>query len=220
MVIVKTKLLSHGPLLMSNTTMLNRRHPLTRELTGLFAIAKKRKTEEHLDREEELQNLTSIYIDQQIGPYLPSTMLRACVIAGARVTRNGKDVENGLTFLEDKVALQYEGPRTAAGLWKAAETFDDYRSVMRGRIAVMTVRPKFPEWSATFEVALDPTVIDSDAFSYYLAVGGRLKGIGAYRSMFGRFTVEVDGRQISANDPPGGVMAARDAPRVRERKAA
>jgi hypothetical protein len=211
-------LTSHGPLLMSAPTMLNRRDPLTQELTGMFAVNNKNKTQEHLDREEQLQFLTASYIDKVLGPYLPAPMVRACAIAGARVTKHGKDVENGVTFLEDKIKLEYVGPRDPDGLWKARDRFVDFRPVMRGRVAVMCVRPKFSEWTATFEVSLDPVVIDAADFAYYMAVGGRLKGIGAYRSMYGRFTVSVNGKTISANDPPGSVMTKAAAPATRKRE--
>ena len=100
----------------------------------------------------------------------------------------GRHIEKGVIVLDDAI-LEYDGPKTPEKLWDSGK-FLDARTVVIGRAKVMAYRPVFWEWSAVAEVIVDPEVLNvADVIKSWQAAGN-LIGIGDFRPLFGRYTVE------------------------------
>lgn len=177
-------------LLMSNTTSMIRHHPLTKQWKAI--VAKRKKTDEEQDELERLQWLMSIYGNAKTGPVLPTANILAATIGGARLFKEGKLVERFVTFVEGEVPLQYKGPRDFDAMWQSGH-YTDASPTKRG---VVAVRPIFHDWSATFTVQLDTSGLDERDFLRHLVKGGSVVGVGSWRKRYGRFDVELEGRQV------------------------
>ena len=140
------------PLLMHNVQLaspLNRYAKLMKEISS-----KKTKTEDDRISMAHIEFCGSLYIDDQLGPYIPGTMIFANLIEGARVMKWGRKVERGLDVVELINPLIYDGPRDMEGLWSDAN-FVDIRSARVGSSRVDRTRPIFYDWQVDFDLLID-----------------------------------------------------------------
>jgi hypothetical protein len=92
----------------------------------------------------------------------------------------------------NRIPLQYEGPRTIEELW-ADDAHRDMRMVKVGTSKVLRTRPRFPDWSISFRVAIDEEVMDLHTFTRVSAHAGRLIGLAeAAEGNRSRFAVEIE----------------------------
>lgn len=186
---VTVKLSGQSPLIMHSRTLANPLHPLTKAIKVL--TSKRKKTDADLEEIAHLEFQGGMYYDDSIGPYLPSEVLEACIRSGARFSKRGKDIERGVMVEESRTKLAYPGPRDLAGLW-ADQRFVDVRGVVVNTGGtVMRCRPIFHEWSATFTVNYNESLINRDDLIQFLEEGGSKCSIGDHRPRYGRFSVEV-----------------------------
>lgn len=87
----------------------------------------------------------AMYHDENLGPYIPGECILACLRDGAKLSKRGKDVTRGVSISEDRVKLEYNGPRTVDALWDAG--WRDARNVKVGQARLVRYRPRFEEWS-------------------------------------------------------------------------
>lgn len=116
-------------------------------------------------------------------------MIEAMIRDSGRMTKRGKDVIRGLQVVQDRVMLNYTGPRDIEGLFKA--NFYDRRSVGNQTSRVMRTRPMFRNWSAKFEVLYDAEIFNGEDVVSILKTGGAYIGLGDYRPRFGKFSVKA-----------------------------
>ena len=133
-----------------------------------------------------------MYHDETLGPYMPAQNILASLVGGARLTRDGKKVERGVVVSDLMLPLIYRGPRDIEGLWGNGESaYVDVRPVVIGRQKVDRCRPIFHEWACEVDILIDPAVIQFDEFVSVSEAAGASEGLGDYRRMFGRYSVEV-----------------------------
>lgn len=153
-----------------------------------------------LDDEARLRELEwelRLYLDADIGPYLPGRMVKACLRAAAGKFKKGATVERSLITVLYRIPLTYDGPRDQGGLWT-----DGYRYTTMVKNAgfnggrVMRCRPMFPEWALTAEIAFDPEEIDPDTLGMIVERAQRY-GLGDYRPEFGGFAAELSLGNVS-----------------------
>jgi hypothetical protein len=133
-----------------------------------------------------------LYHDEALGPYMPAQNILASLVGGARLTRDGKKVERGVAIADLQLPLIYRGPRDMEGLWGNGESeYVDVRPVVIGRMKVDRCRPIFHEWALEADILIDPAVIQFDEFVTVSEAAGASEGLGDYRRMFGRYSVDV-----------------------------
>lgn len=174
---------------MHSLRLLNKFDQLSKEKSRYTSIRKKTDADEiEIQR---IEWLGSLYHDEAIGPYLPSDNIESMIVDGAKLSKGGRDVKRGVTLMEDRVPLQYEGPRDIKGLYNGGNSpFIDARGVRNQASRVIRCRPIFLQWSAAFTVAFDTAMIkDAETLTGFIADAGRFCGIGDYRPKFGRFEI-------------------------------
>jgi len=166
--------------------------------------SKKKRTEAENLELHRMKFVAALYVDD-VGPFLPGFNILRSVQEGAKLLRQGKTVERGLTVRDSRLYLNYQGPKTADGLWKDKRFVD----VRDGKVAsgsrIPVTRPIFPPgWTldVTFDVA--PDVANPADILAHAVTAGRLIGVGTYRSRFGKFSVSLvksstDLRKIADN---------------------
>lgn len=178
-----------APLLM-NSAEADRDSELFRAYTLLGQ--KKGKTLDDEARLRELEWELRIYLDDEIGPYVPGRMVKAVLCAAAGKFKKGATIGRSLITVLYRIPLQYEGPRDQAGLWSEGfryTTMVKNAGFNAGR--VMRCRPMFPEWSLDADLAYDPEEIDADTLGLVVERAQRF-GIGDYRPEFGAFSATLN----------------------------
>lgn len=169
---------------------------------------KKGKTLDDEARLRELEWELRIYLDADLGPYVPGRMVKAVLCAAAGKFKKGATLGRSLITVLYRIPLEYDGPRDQAGLWA-----DGYRYTTMVKNAgfnagrVMRCRPMFPKWAVSAEIAFDPEEIDPDTLGLIVERSQRY-GLGDYRPEFGAFSATLKLHEPSrAARPPLGVEA-------------
>lgn len=184
---ITLKLKSTAPMLMHSDRFANPLDPATKAHKEL--TSKRKKTDEDHEAIAVSEFNGSLYIDPD-GPFIPSMNLEAAFVEAAKMQKLGKHAKRALMILEDKIHLQYDGPRDAAGL-VCDPRFVDMRGVRVSMAKLMRCRPRFNDWSASCTLAFNPEQINQNEVMQIIRNAGALVGVGDFRPRFGRFSVEV-----------------------------
>lgn len=176
------------PLLMHNARLVDRFDPIVREMSAI--TGKRKKTDEDHELISHLEWQGGLYFDEVVGPYLPGDNVFKSLVEGARKSKDGKRIEQGLIIEHDVNPLAYKGPRDLAGLW-ADENFVFRRAAKVGMAKVIRTRPMFRDWRTEVEGSFDEQVLDLSDLKRIAEVAGSLIGVGDWRPKHGRFIVEV-----------------------------
>jgi hypothetical protein len=182
-------------LLMHNVRLANPMNEYARKLQELNKAKKIKGADKDAVVEEMARQewMGGLYWTQETGPYLPAANIHKAILEAARMTREGKGIEQGVLQLQRVFPLEYEGPRDLDGMWAQAARFVDQRMVVVGQAKVLRSRPKFgPGWKARIGFSLNPEVVDPARFRSFVDKAGLYKGVCDGREgvmAFGRFKV-------------------------------
>ena len=177
------------PLLMHNSRMANPLDPIVKAVGKI--TSKRVKTD---DDQEELARLDfygGLYLDPDVGPYLPGENFQRCLLDAARINKLGKSLERAVFIDTDVNPLAYRGPRTADDLW-ADENFRHIKSVKIRMSRTLRCRPVFREWKCQAHGLLDTTLLNLDDLRSIAENAGTMVGLGDWRPRFGRFTAVIE----------------------------
>ncbi len=179
------------PLLIHNVRLASPLNAYAKRLKALNG--KRNKTDEDRLEVARVEFEGSLYHNDEIGPYIPGPNVFRSLIGGGRLTKAGKRIERGVLLDEVEIPLIYRGPRDVEGLWGGGESdFVDVRTVVVMRSKVDRCRPIFRDWKFEVDLTLDPSAIDLDEFVQVAKNAGAMEGIGDYRLMYGRYSVEIE----------------------------
>jgi hypothetical protein len=136
----------------------------------------------------------ALYMDPEVGPYLPGPNIAKALLLAARIRRNGPKVERGLILVSPINRLNYDGPRDASGLWNDLR----FRFTVPVKVpprtgkTVMGARPIFQEWSCTATALTNPAVLPDDELLTIAQDAGQMIGVGDWRPWHGRFAATVE----------------------------
>lgn len=184
------KLTGTTPLLMHNGQLAapgNKWSRLMKEITS-----KRNKTDADYEELARLEFFGGLYMTQD-GPIVPAENIKAMIIRAAKGERMGKDAGAGV-FVNEHAILEYDGPRTAQGLWDDSRFIHSSLVKVRGSRTTRT-RPMFEDWSAVVEVEHEDTFVNEADLDRWMHDAGIKIGLGDWRpemyGRFGRFGVEV-----------------------------
>jgi len=184
---VQLTLVGTAPLLMSNQRAADPLDPMVKEYKAIYA--KRKKTDEDHQQLSDLEFLMRIYHDEEMGPYLPALNIKRCIQDGAKRTRQGQTVDEGLQTVVRKFPLIYKGTRDLKEL-ASDRRYRDTRLVgVEGRLTLRT-RPIFEEWEITALFEYEPDCLSISDVKNFAEQAGRFKGLGDYRPEFGKFIVK------------------------------
>lgn len=181
-----------APLLMHSSRLADPLNPATKALKRV--TSKRQKTDDDHEEIARLEHVGSLYLDPDIGPYVPGENIARALVDGAKLSRQGVKITRGVFISTDVNPLSYNGPRDAEGLW-ANENFRHMASVKVGTARTMRCRPVFREWTTEAEGILDPNIIDLADLEGVAITAGQVVGLGDWRPRFGRFIAKVERAQ-------------------------
>jgi len=178
-------------LLMHNGQLVDSLNPVNqakKKITGKPARSKTSDDELELRR---LEFVGALYLDPDVGPYVPGENIARCLRDAGALTRDGKNVVRGLFVSTNINPLAYRGPRDPDGLW-ADENFRNVAPVRMQQNRIIRTRPQFREWTVRAEGILDTNVLDFDSLTQIATKAGQMIGLGDWRPRYGRFTALVE----------------------------
>lgn len=178
-----------APLLMHNGRLANPLDPSTQALKAL--TSKRKKTDDDLFDIARAEFLGGLYIDPDVGPFIPGENIERTIRDGATLTKNGMNVKRGLFIETDVNPLAYAGPRTAEALWDD-QNFRLIRTVRNQQNRVSRTRPIFTDWRTSAEGSLDEAILDFRTLGGIVEQAGMYVGLGDWRPRYGRFTAELE----------------------------
>lgn len=178
-----------APLIQHNVRLANPLDPITRAMKEISG--KRKKTDDDLFRLARLEFEGGLYFMNGIGPYVPGANIEKTIVEGARITKQGKQVERGLFVTDNESPLIYAGPRTIEDLW-ADESYRSMMSVKVGQARIMRCRPWFHNWALEVTAEVDEGLLNLEALNSICSDAGAMVGLGDYRPRYGRFTSQVE----------------------------
>lgn len=189
MIDFRIRLVGTTAMLMHSDRTVNSIDPMTKAIKQV--TGKRKKTDDDYEEMARLEHAAGLYMDPEVGPYIPGENISSCLVGAAKITRQGTYVKQGVLITTDINPLGYKGPRTIDGLWKD-ENFRHMKSVKVTTSRVMRCRPIFQQWTVEADGILDPEIIDFLSLQQIAETAGHRIGIGDWRPRFGRFAATVE----------------------------
>jgi hypothetical protein len=176
---------------MHNGLLADPTNPYTIAIKKITNKGSKKMTEADHEQRNRLEWEGGLYWDTEVGPYIASDAIERCVQLGAQKSRLGKDVQASVFCTEPIIKLNYSGPRDKDKLYAMGDEHVLRRGVVINGSRIIRVRPMFREWSVTFTLEYDDTIINEKSLVTAMQDAGSLIGLSDWRPKFGRFSVEI-----------------------------
>lgn len=177
------------PLLVHNSRLADPLDPAAKALKKISS--KRNKTDDDHEALGEAEFMGGLYLDPDVGPYIPGLNIAATLLEGAKLNKLGMRVKRGLLVTTDVNPIAYDGPRDPAQLWRDGG-FTHRASVGVGTSRVMRTRPIFRDWAVQADGLLDESQLDLDLLAQIAQNAGDFIGLGDWRPRFGRFVAKVE----------------------------
>jgi hypothetical protein len=177
------------PLLMHNPRLADPLDPAAK-LVKKYSSKRNKTDDDHLALAE-AEFMGGLYMDPDIGPFIPGMNIHAMLRDGGRLNKLGRKVIAGVLITKNVNPLAYNGPRTEQALWEDGR-FTYRASVVVTRQRITRTRPLFAEWIVEAPGVYDPAQIDLDQIRMIADNAGMFVGLGDSRPRFGRFTAKVE----------------------------
>ena len=187
----KIKCEFHGvsPLIMHSCQCVNPLHPLSVEMKKINS-KKNNKTDEDFATLSDLEWLSGLYWNDDVGVYIPAENVEATIREGAKARRKGKDIVKGL-MVEDMMIPLDIGEKLTKDQMKNDFRFRDVRAMKVKTSRVMRTRPRFNMWNITFTAAYDETILNFDEIVNAIEYAGQYVGLCDSRPKYGKFVARV-----------------------------
>lgn len=192
---IEFKINGIGSMLMHNGRLADQLDFYTKALKPLTS-AKKKSDEKHLEigmveweggLYMSKANPDGSWAEDSI-PTIPANVLYATLLNGAKKSKKGTSYKSGVFVNDDAKFTFASASKTLAELRKNPAHHDRRMENVQGKKIART-RPIFSDWSATFTVDYDPSIIDAADVVQLVTDAGRLVGIGDRRPAYGRFEI-------------------------------
>ena len=173
--------------------------PIKDEIAAIVAVTGSKRTVTQNQDLKMLESLNSLWLDGQ-RVAVPAAAVRACIEQGARKTKDGPNVREGMLVMRtefqwDEGRYGVDGDEDAVRLLANAAAFQV--PVVVGRARIVRTRAKFEcPWSVVADIEGDDDLISVDMLQRWLRTAGQRIGLGDWRpaksGIYGRFTAAVE----------------------------
>lgn len=129
-----------------------------------------------------------LYLNDDGKVCIPADVLKSCIESGAKESKRGKLCKAGV-YVTEPAEFRADGVGTVEEM-RVNPALRDVRMVVVNGKRVPRTRPIFNNWSATFTIDYDPSIMNREHVIAALREAGRLHGLGDLRPTYGRFVVE------------------------------
>lgn len=136
---------------------------------------------------------SKIHLNANDQLVITSEMVKACIVAGAKLKKKGPAAKAGIRCYEDFVITKMVGPVEWQKRKKLTKSKDrcQFRTIVvinKNRVAI--TRPLFHNWEAEGYIEYDESIVNRVDIHGWLDNAGYQIGIGDYRPEFGRFEIK------------------------------
>lgn len=177
------------PLIMHSCQCVNPLHPISKELKKY--TSKRKKTEDDLVKISNLEWEAGAYWRDDMGLYIPAENIEATLVNGAKANKKGKDIQKYCTIQGLFIPFDYGANLTKEQLiadWK----FRDTRAMTVARAKVNRTRPRFDNWTITFELNYAEDKIDAETIKDAMEYAGAYVGLCDSRPKYGKFVAVIE----------------------------
>ena len=179
-----------SPLLMHNGMMASPMNEWTKKIKEITSKHHTKKTEADEIEIMRLEWNGGLYYDENVGPYIPDSVIEGNIRDAAKSNRKGQAVVAGMQVNDFINKLIYKGPRDRENLYKD-KRFVDIRPIkLQKSSTIMRTRPRFDNWAVEFFITAIDEIISIQEIKKFIEYGGTFKGYGDYRPKFGRFILK------------------------------
>lgn len=179
------------PLIMHSCQCVNPLHEISLALKPL--TSKRTKTEEDYKMISDLEWEGGLYWDnsKEMGLIIPAENIEATIKNGAKLYKNGKDIERYFNVLDMQVELDIGEEYTKDSL-KNDYRFRDVRPMNVMKSKVLRTRPRFNMWQLTFTAMYDEDKLDLVTIVKAVESAGQYIGLCDSRPKYGKFVAIID----------------------------
>lgn len=134
----------------------------------------------------------ALYLDRTKTPpqvNISGHVVEACIIGGAKRSKEGKDAKTAL-FVDGDAKFLVNGKHVTLDDIKEKEEFRLAAPVKIGTSRIVRTRPKFDKWSATFTIEVLAGVSNAERVKAWVEDAGMFVGLCDWRPRFGRFRLK------------------------------
>lgn len=132
---------------------------------------------------------SSFYFDDDGNITIPSAILKACLVNGAKLNKLGTTIKRAVLTTSPYCNFESDADGDLDKMWKSRK-YVDARTVKVGMSRIVRYRPKFSKWSATTTFVYDEEQISTSELKQCFENAGSFVGVGDFRPTFGLFTCE------------------------------
>ena len=130
-----------------------------------------------------------LYLDDDKGVYLPGYVVEACIVNGAKKTKDGQTAKTCL-FVEGDAQFFVDGKAVKLDDIKDSPKYQLAVPVKVQTSRVMRTRPMFKNWSSKFTLHVMKDVANTVAVKSWIENAGSLVGLCDWRPRYGRFRIK------------------------------
>ena len=180
-----------SPLIEHNPQGVNPLNKYTLALGEITGKAKKDKTEEDYIKISDLEWESGLYWNDDIGLVVPNECLFATITEGAKVWKQGKNIQKFTQIVQGVAPLDI-GEKQDYEKLKKDMRFRDVRTVRVKTARVIRTRPRFSTWRTEFDLVYDDEKIDVQTIIRAIEYAGNYVGLMEMRQFgYGRFAASV-----------------------------
>lgn len=181
------KLTGVSPLLMHNGQTADPLNPFAKAMKQVSG--KKKKTEADFLELAKIEFNAGLYLsDDKKSVVLPTWVLEATLLGGAKKVKSGQACKAGL-FIDNDSILHYDGETSPENLW-ATSAHVLKTGVRVGMSRVMRTRPMFRNWSCVVDISYSDELLNPNDIFEFAQHAGQSVGLCDWRPKFGRFTAQ------------------------------
>lgn len=178
-----------GPLLLNNPQTVDRFNRYAKRMSEINA-KRTRRTDEDYHELGDIAVESKLYWSEDLGVYVPSRWLMAALCKAAyKVARvSMADIRSSVFPIQERVSLTFSGQELVNGVEDIVKNsrFRHKMLLPQGRVRIAKHAPIFHDWSFTFGLEFEDTVLDKSDITRILEHAALRGGFGDFRPTFGR----------------------------------
>jgi hypothetical protein len=185
--VVKVEIEGDGGIVLHNGQTANPLNPYAKAIKQISS--KRKKVDADHEQMAELEWEAGLYLDDDKRVNLPGYVIEACIVNGAKRTKDGQTAKTCL-FVDGDADFFVEGSQVKLDDIKSNPKYQLAVPVKVQTSRVMRTRPMFKNWSASFTLHLMKDVANTNTVKGWVENAGSLVGLCDWRPRYGRFRVK------------------------------
>lgn len=185
--VVTVEIEGDGGLVMHNGQTANPLNPYAKAIKQISS--KRKKVDADHEQMAEIEWEAGLYLDDDKRVYLPGYVVEACIVNGAKKTKDGQTAKTAL-FVDGDAEFFVDGQPVLLDEIRGKPQYQLAVPVKVTTSRVMRTRPIFKKWSAKFSVHVMEGVTNTAAVKGWIENAGALVGLCDWRPRYGRFRLK------------------------------